>query len=183
MRLEEIRLHPYFPFHDFESNDLSFLLVELYWAELIRMILSGLDGRSYAANWLPAVPADRLDGNPILQIVDRTLSPPRQVRIIQKFNMPRVPEFDLDTLALLRFRGEVHLPFSPSLTYEALDEDGTTPMEELVIFSDISSPCERLNQQFISKWCIERITVSAMEQMLDGYWSIIRANLVNDDPL
>ncbi len=183
IKLDDIKRHHRYPFADFVTNDLSLLMLEMYWAELIGSILIKAGNETSALGWLPAVPADRLEGNPILQIIDRGTVPPRQLRIIQKFNSTDAPAFDLATLAKLRYTDEVYVPYSPSLTYEGLDEDGETPIEELVIFSDISDPCERLHRQFVTKWCIDRVSVPSMHEMVAEYWKLIQANLIEVPPL
>jgi len=61
MKLEQIKQHPDFPFRDFRSDDLQFLMLELYWAELLRDSLP----EATAADWGPEWAADPSDGNPM----------------------------------------------------------------------------------------------------------------------
>jgi hypothetical protein len=76
---DQIKNHPLFPFGDFKSNDLAFLLLELYWAELFKSVLTE-EGELTLDRWQPQSPADR-DGNPILHVVDRSVMPLRALRI------------------------------------------------------------------------------------------------------
>ena len=180
MTLIEIKRHPSFPFRDFVTNDLSFLLLELYWAELFRSVLQ--DAGYPAQDWVPLFPADRLDGNPILFLINRTLHPFRELRIIQHFNTDHFPELNLEQLAPVHFTDGVHNPFIPSLSYEKTDDDGVTPADELVLFSDISEACERLNRDFIRKWCVECVSVDSMQQTLRTYWTYIKQYLIDESP-
>ncbi len=178
MTLDQIKRHPYYSFRDFRSNDLSFLMLELYWAELFRTVLTESGGHQAIAKWIPQAPAERVDGNPMFDVLDRLTSPFRELRIIQRFNSERLAELDLENPVPIHFTGDAYVPFVPGLTYGATDEDGSSPVEELVISSDISEPCERLNREFIRKWCVERVSVETMQQALDGYWNLVRKNLI-----
>jgi hypothetical protein len=139
--LEELRRHPYYPFRDFGGNDLSFLLLELYWAELLRAALRGAKEPEESGRLVvPLSPAER-DGNPILHVIDRSLPVPRVLRVIQRFNTEDLPALDLDQLSPVRFIADAYVPFAPGLTYGAVDSDGDTAVDELVIASDVSSAC------------------------------------------
>lgn len=174
MELRQIKSHPYFPFRNFRSDDLAFLLLELYWVELFKDIVPP----SAVESWRPQFPADRADGNPILHVINRSMSPPRALRIIQRFNEDRLVELDLDRMSEVRFSGDAYVPFVPGLTEEAVDEDGTTPVDELVISSDISESCERLAREFIKAWCVEPMMKTAMRERIDAYWKRIRSHLI-----
>jgi len=176
--LDQIKRHPYYPFRDFRTNDLSFLMLELYWAELFRTVLTESGDYEAIEKWIPQAPADRQDSNPILDLMDRSTSRLRELRIIQRFNTEDLPELDLDNPAPIHFSEDAYVPFAPGLTYGATDEDGSTPVDELVISSDISEACERLNREFIKKWCVDRVSVEAMQQALDDYWNFVRKNLI-----
>jgi hypothetical protein len=177
LTLDEIKRHPYYPFTNFRSNDLEFLLLEFYWAELFKEIIEALPDHS-KHQWTPRTPADRADGNPIFNIIDRSSSPLRSLRIIQRFNTEGLPELDLEKPSPVRFTTDAYVPFVPGLTYGATDEDGTTPVEELVISSDISAACEHLNRAIVGRWCVQRAAVPAMQQTLDDYWTSVRTQLI-----
>jgi hypothetical protein len=182
LTLDEIKRHAYYPFRNFRTNDLEFLLLELYWAELFREILSLSPNFAKFGQWTPRTPADRADGNPILNVIDRSSYPLRGLRVIQRFNTEGLPELDLEKLAPVQFTTDAYVPFVPGLTYGATDEDGVTPIEELLISSDISGPCERLNRSFMAQWCVQRVAVPAMQRSLDEYWRIIQRCLVQSSP-
>lgn len=177
MTLDQLKRHPLFPFRDFPSNDLSFLLLELYWAELFRDVLAQAGGDAGISNWIPQTPAQRADANPVLHLTDQSAAPFRELRIIQRFNLANLPELDLDHPSPVRFTGDAYVPFVPDLTAGAVAADGETPVEELVISSDISEACERLNRQLIVKWCVSRASVEEMREALNQYWEMVRSNL------
>lgn len=181
MTLDQIKRHAFFPFRDFKTNDLAFLLLELYWAELFKSILTEA-GDPGLLDWKPQSPADRTDGNPIFHVIDRSLQPARALRIIQRFNGENLAELNLENPSPLRFTGDAYVPFVPGLTYGALDQDGATPIEELVISSDISEPCEQLNRQMILRWCAERVLVAQMQREINDYWKMVEANLIEVPP-
>lgn len=179
MNLDQLKRHPYYPFRNFRTDDLAFLLLELYWAELFPKIISGnQDGVRHIREWVAQSPADRENGNPVFHVINRSNSPFRALRIIQRFNTEGLVELDLDKLSPVRFTGDAYVAFVPGLTYGATDDDGTTPIEELLISSDISDPCERLNTALIRKWCVERVSVETMQQTVDAYWKRVRENLI-----
>lgn len=177
MKLEQIKQHPDFPFRDFRRNDLQFLMLELYWAELLRDSLP----KAIAADWGPEWAADPLDGSPILSVSNRKLMPPRMLDIIQTFNDDQSPELNLETWELITYRGDVHIPFYPSLTYGGLDQDMETPIEELVIYSDVSEVCERMVRDYIRLWCVERISEDQMDEVQKAYWERFDAVLIDLD--
>jgi len=179
MNFDQIKAHPLFPFREFRTDDLAFLRLELYWAELFREIIGAEpNGASRLTAWCPAASADREDGNPILSVIDRTARPIRAVRIVQRFNDHGLPEVDLAHLAPVRFRGDAYVPFVPDIGRDATDDDGTTPVEELLISSDVTDACERLARGLIGKWCVDRVSPAHMQQMLDAYWQRVRENLI-----
>lgn len=180
MTLEELRRHPYYPFRDFGGNDLSFLLLELYWAELLRSALrSAKEPEESGRPVAPLSPAER-DGNPILHVIDRSLPVPRVLRVIQRFNTEDLPALDLDQLSPVRFITDAYVPFAPGLTDGAVDSDGDTAVDELVIASDVSSACERLFASLVHEWYVERVTPQVMQRTLDAYWKAVEENLIQE---
>ena len=179
MNLEDIKAHPDFPFFKFQSNDLQFLMLELYWAELCRSAMLTDQGSVLRANqWQVRFPADRDEGNPILSLINRGMLPPRALRIIQRFNTERLPALALEDLAPVEYRDDVYVPFVPDLTGGAIDDDGQSPIEELVISSDVSAPCEALFSVLIQEWCVKRVGVEKMRATLDAFWVKARLNLI-----
>jgi hypothetical protein len=179
MTLDEIRRHPYFPFSDFKTQDLSFLMLELYWVELFKAMVQA--GGGSVGGWVPRSAADREEGNPILNLIDRSVQPVRALRVIQRFNDTHLPALDLATLAPLKFKDDAYVAFVPDLNGAALDDDGETAIEELVISSDVSEACEKLLAFFVQRWCIQRISEAEMRSALNTYWARVKASLVQMD--
>jgi hypothetical protein len=173
MTLNEIRNHPHFPFRSFRNDDLEFLLLEQYWVELFREIV----GQACGGAWTPLFPADREEGNPMLHLVDRSASPPRMLRIIQRFNTASLPELDLDTFEEVTFEDDAYVPFVPGLTNNAISPETLGSAEELVLSSDVTPACERMLRQFIGAWCSERVPVSVMESMISEFWGKVKPRL------
>lgn len=173
MNLKEIKQHPNFPFRNFCADDLEFLMLELYWAELFKSVLP----QELVDVWSSELPADR-EGNPILFVVNRSAASPRILRVIVRFNDQHLTELNLDTFETIQFRDDAFVPFVPDLTRGALDEDMTTPVEELVISSSISDSCERLFREYVKLWCGEFLPVDKMLTRLNDYWHKINSSLV-----
>lgn len=174
MDLEEIKRHPNFPFRNFLTDDLEFLMLELYWAELFRSALprGSIDG------WKPYFPADREDGNPILFVINRSVTPPRMLRVIVRFNDQGLAELNLDTFETVRFKEDAFVPFVPDITRGALDEDMTTPVDEFVVSSTLSDRCEQLFRECVKLWCIEFLSGDEMLARLSRYWTKVRSSLI-----
>jgi hypothetical protein len=173
--LAQIKQHPHYPFRDFGTNNLSFLMLELYWAELFREAVSDAGA---VRVWTPRMPADRQDGNPMLSLIDRSRGPFRALRVIQRFNTEGLPELDLRNPVPVRFKEDAYVPFVPGLTYGGMDEDGSTPLEELVISSDVSEACEQRSRDLIRNWCADRVPVAAMQKQIDDYWAWVQSHLI-----
>jgi hypothetical protein len=173
--LAQIKQHPYYPFRNFRSDDLSFLLLEMYWAELFR---NAVDGSEQLGAWTVQTPADREDGNPILHVINRKTRPGRALRVIQRFNTEGLPELDLATMTPVPFRDDAYVPFVPDLSRNALDDDGSTPIDELLISADVSPTCERLCLEWFRRWCVDLQDPLDIQAALDAYWTQVRHNLV-----
>jgi len=151
MTLEEIKKHPNYPFKNFRKDNIEFLMLELYWAELFKDSLK----EDAAGLWVTELPADREEGNPMLFVVNREVNPPRIVRVIQRFNDERFPELNLDTFEPVRFKNDAYVAYAPDITRGGLDDDMKTPVDELVISSSVSESCEKHFKMCIKLWCIE----------------------------
>jgi len=174
MKLDRIKSHPDFPFVLYRENDLQFLMLEMYWAELLRDALP----EAIATDWRPEWPADAEDGNPILSVSNRAITPPRMLRVIQRSNDKKLPELDLESFSKVQYYDDAYVPFVPGITYGGLDQDMVNPIEELVISSAVSASCERLFRYCVQLWCVERVAQTRMEEVLASYWTKVRASLV-----
>lgn len=172
--LDEIKRHPSFPFRNFRTDDLDFLMLELYWAELFREAIP----QAAHGVWKPAQPADRDEGNPILSVINRDITPPRKLRTIIRFNDEGLPELDLDTFAPVQFEHDAFVPFVPDISRGALDEDMTTPIQEIVISTSLSDSCERLFREYVQLWCAQLIPEARMAALLEEYWKKVDASLI-----
>ena len=178
MKLEQIKAHPLYPFSGFRTDDLQFLMLELYWAELFRGSVPDIA----VGDWQPEWPADPEDGNPILHIANRHITPPRMLRVIQKHNLGQLPELNLRTFDLTYYRDDAYVPFAPGLTRGGLDEDMVTPIDELVIFSDVCEQCELLFKRYVQLWCVDRTSAQNMEKQIAAFWARVEASLVQLRP-
>jgi len=177
MKFDEIKKHANFPFRNFQQSDLEFLMLELYWATLFQEVV----GESARAEWKAECPADRDQANPILFLSNRTVKPLRIIRIIQRFNEKQLPEINLETFDDLTFEDDAYVPFVPDVTIGALDQDMVTPIDELVVSSDISPVCERYVQEYIGFWCVDLCSIEEMQDRLEIYWNEVNSHLFRLD--
>lgn len=153
--LQHIKAHPGFPFTDFKTDTLSFLLLELYWAELARDILG-----EHEQSWRPGQEADGEDGNPILNLYNPKTS--RSVRVIQKSNDENRPTFP-------NSKGEgTYYPFQPWMS-GSMTQDGETELNELVMAADLSDVAEKLVRDFFQRHCIDEMSPEDMEASIRDY--------------
>lgn len=146
--------HPNFPFADFASNDVSFLMAELYWRELFRSVMGERLG-----DWTPIEPAAR-DGNPMFAAYSPAAG--RALRIIQKTNENKKPEYPNTS-------GEAaYYPVQPWCN-KSLTPDGDQELLELVIYSDCSNFSETINRQLITRHCIDQLPVEELERLIRAY--------------
>jgi hypothetical protein len=154
--LDDIRRHPKFPFPDWRQDDASFLMLELYWAELVRFVM-GAELAHYAPLW-----DTERDGNPMLTITNQTAQ--RGLRLIMIDNDDAKPLYPdktgLDAFyALQPFLNTGRLP------------DGQTPVDELVL---LVSPDERYLEYFaylIRLHCCDYVSAAQMEEAIGKYES------------
>lgn len=155
--LADIKKHPAFPFGDFEENPLSFLMLELYWAELFRSALG-----QQVRNWRPLEMAQP-DGNPIFTAVHAENG--RSVRVIQKRNEDGKPSYPLA-------RGVgAHYPIQAWLNADTPERPSSSTDDrfELVIFADISDEAEKQTRHFTQLHCIEGLSLIEMEKAIVAY--------------
>jgi len=174
MTLEDIKKHPNYPFKKLRDNNVEFLMLELYWAELFKEALKD----EAFDSWVAEFPADPEDGNPILYVVNRKVNPPRMLRVTQRFNDECLPELNLDTFEPVHFENDAYVPYVPDITRGALDDDMTTPVDELVISSSVSETCEKYFRMYIDLWCIKFADQNTILAHLDDYWKKVNDSLI-----
>jgi hypothetical protein len=150
----QIKLHPAFPFLDFRTEPTSFLMLELYWAELFREVVGeALEGWSVLADAEP-------DGNPILSVYND--GDGRALRVIQKVN-------DEGKAPLPERQGEgVYYPLQAWLNV-ASTPDGDAALNELVLFADASELAEAEARALIKLHCVEAAVESTLEAAIRAY--------------
>ncbi len=153
--LDQIKAHPSFPFTDFRTDTLAFLMVELYWAELAREILG-----SVIESWQPGQEADGKDGNPILHLYDKTTF--RSVRVILKFNDENRSPFPSS-------KGEnTYYSFQPWMSV-SMTPDGSAELNELVVAADLTEFAESQTRKFFKLHCLDGASVDDMENAIRDY--------------
>lgn len=147
--LAAIKDHPEFPFSAWQSDDVAFLMTELYWAELAREVI----GSEPAAlgEWQPLFETTR-DGNPILSLANtRAL---RSLRVVMLG--PRETEGDPDP-DVTPFLGETYL------------DDGETEILELGMFARISLETEPVIRELIEHHCLRHDPPEMLEAMIAAF--------------
>lgn len=152
--LDDIRRHPKFPFADWKQDDVSFLMLELYWAELARAIL-GDEMSNYTALF-----DTQRDGNPILDITNQTTR--RGLRLIMIENEENWPQYPAQTgkdtfYALHPFLNNSFLP------------DGTTPVVELGMFLALDERYLSYFEYFVRLHCCDYAPMEKTEQAFVEY--------------
>ena len=152
--LEEIKSHSNFPFADFGSDPLSFLMLELYWSQLFAETM-GKNG----VGWSSLTEA-QMDGNPIFSVTSLSLL--RKLRIIHKVNEGNLPAYPAS-------KGEgTHYPLQAWLN-NSYTTDGNTALNELVLAADLSSEAEREALKLITLHCIDLADTTTVDNAICDY--------------
>lgn len=152
--LSQIKSHPDFPFADFESNPLSFLMLELYWAQLFAELM-----KDNAGDWKSLRKAE-MDGNPIFSTTSLALK--RQLTVIHKINTNNKPAYPA-------FVGEGTYYGLQAWLNNGYTADGETPLNELVLYADLSAETEKEAIKFIRSHCLELVDGETMQQNINDY--------------
>jgi hypothetical protein len=152
--LDDIRRHPKFPFDAWQEDDVSFLMLELYWAELVRVILG-----DEMVNYAPLWDTER-DGNPILAITNQTAR--RGLRLIMIANEDNKPLYPNKTgqdafYALQPFTNMGRLP------------DGETPVYELVMVVSLDDRYTSYFEYLVRLHCCDYASIEQMEEAIAAY--------------
>lgn len=154
--LEQIKAHPSFPFADYATNNLSFLLLELYWAQLFAEVMA-----EALEDWVPIEDAE-LDGNPILSVA--SMSHLRALRVIHKVNEESKPVYPAT-------KGEGTFYSLQAWLNEGRTPDGATVLNELVLFAEPAHETEKEASRFIHLHCLEMADSEALERAIGEYES------------
>jgi hypothetical protein len=147
--LAEIRQHPKFPFEAWQEDDVSFLMLELYWAELVREIL-GDKMQNYTPLW-----DTQRDGNPILTITNQTtLRGLRLVMIANEDNKPLYPE---------KTGTEAFYGLQPFTNIGRLP-DGETQVYELVMLVSIDERFLDYFAYLVRLHCCDNVSMEQMDE-------------------
>lgn len=157
--LSQIKAHPDFPFPDFQTNSLAFLMVELYWAQLFEETV----GVSTHA-WKPTRKPER-DGNPIFCVTSLPLK--RRFTVIHKTNTNNKPSYPQQSGAGTYYGLQ-------AWTDHTFLNDGQTPLEGLVLAADLQPTTERLVLDFIMQFCIKLDTMDEMERSIAAYENMVK---------
>jgi hypothetical protein len=152
--LEDIRRHPKFPFDAWKQDDICFLMLELYWAELVRGILG-----DEMANYAPLFDTER-DGNLILTLTH--LKARRGLRLIMIENVENKPKYPEKKgpdafYSLYPFMNNGLLP------------DGETSVEELGMFITLDERYISYFEYLVKLHCCDYASMEQMEEAIIAY--------------
>jgi hypothetical protein len=158
--LAEIRLHPDFPFANWQTDDLSFLMSELYWSCLAEETIG-----EEASYWKPEFDSER-DGNPILTIVNR--SSLRGLRVVML-----MPKINISIADISTNNSEEDISAPPFDLYPYLNvgklADGETDVSELVLLARIGVGTEELVRKLIHLHCVQAVSAQSLEAEITDY--------------
>jgi hypothetical protein len=154
--LEDIRRHPKFPFPDWKEDDISFLMLEIYWAELVRQILG-----DEMVNYTPLWDTER-DGNPILTITN--VNARRGLRLVMIENDEKKVPYPEKTGA------DAFYALYPFISHGRLP-DGETPVEELGMFLQLDERYGSYFEYLVRLHCCDYVTIDRMEEEIISYES------------
>jgi hypothetical protein len=152
--LEDIRRHPKFPFDAWKRDDICFLMLELYWAELVRSVLG-----DEMANYAPLFDTER-DGNPILTLTN--LNARRGLRLIMIENVENKPKYPEKT------GPDAFYSFYP-FTNNGLLPDGETSVEELGMFITLDERFTSYFEYLVKLHCCDYASMAQMEEAIVAY--------------
>lgn len=154
LTLNDLRKHPKFPFNAWQEDDVSFLMLQRYWAELVRVML-GDEMANYTPLWETA-----RDANPILTITNQTAR--RGLRLIMIENEEDKPAYPEKVgpgafYSLYPFMNDSFLP------------DGQTPVWELGMFLKLDERYASYFEHLVRLHCCDYVSVEQMEKEIANY--------------
>lgn len=152
--LDDIRRHPKFPFDAWQEDDVSFLMLELYWAELVRVVL-GDEMVKYAPLW-----DTERDGNPILAITNQSARRGlRLIAIANEDNKPLYPN---------KSGPDAFYGLQPFMNVGRLP-DGETPVDELVMVVSLDDRYTSYFEYLVKLHCCDYASMEQMEEAIAAY--------------
>lgn len=152
--LRALMAHRAFPFADWQSNDLSFLMLERFWAEFFRDIVGPT-----ASEWRQRFPIPR-DGNPIITVGHpRTRRAFRVIVTVNEDDLPVYPERSDD--------GSYYL--LTAFMNNADELDGLPPWNELGFFAEMNPAMLDDARFFIRAHCVDGASQEEMERWILDY--------------
>jgi hypothetical protein len=151
--LIDSRRHPKFPFVRWQEDDVSFSMLKLYWAEVVRLVL-GDEMASYA----PLFETER-DGNPILTLTNPVAR--RGLRLIVLENEDDAPHPD-------KGGADARHSLYPFLNTSCLP-DGVTSVDELVMLVKLDDRYISSFEHLVQLHCCDYVSAEQMEEAIVTY--------------
>lgn len=151
--VQHIKYQPSFPFRDFETDELQYMYLELYWVYLFKSVIGENVDRAWTAFHPPSL---ERDGNPIFSVVNRSLG--RAVRVIHQ----QMGEGDV----AYREGGRYYPLYAFLSNLEDRGDEAGAPIVELGLVADLSDEGEAAARRFIAMFCVDRVTPAEMERAI-----------------
>lgn len=152
--LDDIRRHPNFPFDAWQQEDVSFLMLELFWAERVRLILG-----DEMANYVPLFDTER-DGNPILTLTNQVAR--RGLRLVVLENEEDKPPYPKKS------GPEAFYSLYAYMNIGRLSEDDT-PVDELVMLVRVDDRYNSYFEALLRQHCCDYASTEQMEDSIATY--------------
>jgi hypothetical protein len=164
MNISDYKKHPLFPFSDFRENDASFLLLELFWTQLVKETI----GEELSQKCVPLQDFERDNGpepfhNPVM--IDfwmPSLNRGARISLTENFNnYPLLADAKGDE------RFSAYYPFVYYVNYRRLP-DNSKDIEQIVLCSDMSDSSLQSTQKKLREFLIDQISVKEIEEMINN---------------
>lgn len=170
MKLEEYKNNPLFPFSDFRTDDASFLMLELFWTQLVREAL----GEKLAEKCVPLQDCDRDNGEDLFYdpvMIDFWIPEMRRgARVSLIENHKNLPIFTKDTKGIDRFNS-YH-----GFTAYWQDRGITGPddeIEQIVFRSDLSEHALKNVSVGLQAFFLKKIPCDEFDRWVDDYHQLL----------
>lgn len=166
MEIEEYKNNPLFPFVDFRNNDASFMMLELFWTDLVRETL----GEELSQKCVPLQDIERDNGEEYFHdpvMIDFWIPEMRRgVRVSLLENYENLPNFTNDT------KGDGRFNSYHGFTAYWQKRGITGPddkIEQVVFRSDMSDHALNLVQIGLQKFLLKKLSREEFEKWVDDY--------------